>query len=69
MRIGLSITADALDGLPEDQRAEEEAEREHAHREIDELLQHADYIEGEHSELPDPDELAGYDAELLTRRR
>jgi hypothetical protein len=63
MRIGLSSTADALDGLPEDERAEEEAECEHAHREIDELLQHADHIEGEHSELPAPDELAGYDAE------
>jgi hypothetical protein len=69
MRIGLSIAAEALDGLPDDERAEEEAEREHAHREIGELLEHADYLEREHSELPAPDELAGDDAELLTRRR
>jgi hypothetical protein len=67
IRIGLSITAEALNGLPDDARAEEEAEREHAYREINELLEHADYIEHEHSELP-PDEFADYDAELLTRR-
>jgi hypothetical protein len=68
MRIGLSTTADALAGMPDDERAEEEAEREHAHREIDELLQHADYIERERSQLPAADELADYHAELLTRR-
>ncbi|MGH3772828.1 MAG: hypothetical protein ACRDRW_15790 [Pseudonocardiaceae bacterium] len=68
MRIALDLTAAVLDQLPEPERAEEQRCRWLAQREIDDLLQQADYIEVDHSELPTAGELAGYDAALLARR-
>ncbi|MGH3718311.1 MAG: hypothetical protein ACRDRI_05595 [Pseudonocardiaceae bacterium] len=67
MRIALHLTAAVLDELPDAERAEEQRCRRLVEREIDDLLQQADYIEVDHNEIPTAGELADYDTALLAR--
>ncbi|MGH3565748.1 MAG: hypothetical protein ACRDRH_06885 [Pseudonocardia sp.] len=68
MRIGLDITGGQLDGMLEGDRERAERDRRHTLGEITQLLDQAESIERDFSELPAEDELADYDTDLLARQ-